>query len=328
MMVRQVKILFSGFAVIVFLFLLNFAEAATFVLEPPVGTFNSGDRFSVEVAIDTEGVAINSAEGVISFNSRYLTVEKISTEVSIFKFWVQEPNFSNAAGTISFGGGLPNPGYIGSNGKIFRIFFRSTGAGESFLRFTSGAILANDGVGTNVFRPARDGIYKIVAPPPTPPSLPTPSPSPAPPKVESEPATVEPKQPPESAGELPIEVEKPIPQQEISFPKVEEPMVSRGGIAVFWENYGNFVIAGLIIFLLALAIFSFTHSFKRNKKIPSKFKSMAPDFLSELERKFNKHVQKLKYDLEWSPAKLLGDIQEMEEEIKGEIKSLRKNKKE
>ena len=149
------------FSIAALFFSVNYAEAATFELNPENGSFDSGGRFTVDVLINSKGVAVNSAEGVISFNTRYLTIEKISTEVSILKFWVQEPTFSNAAGTISFGGGLPTPGFNGPNGKIFRITFLTAGVGESSLKFLSGAILANDGVGTNILTSSDEGRYTI-----------------------------------------------------------------------------------------------------------------------------------------------------------------------
>lgn len=128
------------------------ASAATFQLTPSAGTFNSGERFTVNVAIDSEGISINSGEGVLNFDTRYLAVEKISKDTSIFKIWVQEPTFSNTAGTISFGGGLPSPGYNGPKGQVMKITLRGVGAGISGLTLDSGAILANDGIGTNVLR--------------------------------------------------------------------------------------------------------------------------------------------------------------------------------
>ena len=115
------------------------------------------------VSVDSKGIAINAAEGIISFDTRYLTVESISTAVSIFNFWVQEPTFSNAAGTISFSGGLPSPGYNGSNGKLLVVTFQTTGAADLTLKFTSSAILANDGIGTNVLDSSQEVRYKIRA---------------------------------------------------------------------------------------------------------------------------------------------------------------------
>jgi hypothetical protein len=137
------------------------ANAATFELNPISGTFTANSRFTVEVLVDTNGQAINSAEGTISFDTRYLSVEKIATDVSIFRFWVKEPIFSNPAGTISFLGGLPSPGYLGANGKVLKITFLASGAGKASVKFTDGSILANDGLGTNILSASQEGVYTI-----------------------------------------------------------------------------------------------------------------------------------------------------------------------
>lgn len=142
------------------------SSAAVFQFTPTTGVLSSGGRLTVGVSIDSEGVAINSGEGILYFDTRFLAVDKISTDSSIFKFWVQGPTFSNSAGTISFGGGLPSPGYNGSKGEVMKITFRGVGAGTSGLNLDSGAILANDGVGTNVLHPGVNGEYKVNVVPP------------------------------------------------------------------------------------------------------------------------------------------------------------------
>lgn len=159
--IRVFCIMFAMFAL--FALWASAAEAASFQLTPSIGTFNTGSRFNMTVSVDSKGIAINAAEGVINFDARYLIVENISTNISIFKFWVQEPTFSNAAGTISFSGGLPSPGYNGSNGKLLVVTFQATGAADLTLKFTSSAILANDGIGTNVLDSNQEARYKIRA---------------------------------------------------------------------------------------------------------------------------------------------------------------------
>ncbi|MDP3763801.1 MAG: hypothetical protein Q8Q92_04140, partial [bacterium] len=49
-------------------------------------------------------------------------------------------------------GVVPNPGYIGSSGTIITVNFRVTAPGDASVRVSSGSILANDGLGTNVLR--------------------------------------------------------------------------------------------------------------------------------------------------------------------------------
>lgn len=163
-MANNWKSLIFWFVFVVSLFFTaNFASAAGFKFSPASGNFNSGTTFGVTVLVDSEGAAINAAEATFRFPSRLLEVSNISTNGSIFKFWAQEPNFSNSAGTISFSGGLPSPGFNGTNGKIFTITFRTKGAGQANLEVTNGAILANDGLGTNLFTASQLTNYSIQA---------------------------------------------------------------------------------------------------------------------------------------------------------------------
>ncbi len=63
--------------------------------------------------------------------------------------WVQDPQFSNSLGIVSFEGITPNPGFKGS-GKIISVIMRPKSVGSGKLSFTNGSILANDGNGTNI----------------------------------------------------------------------------------------------------------------------------------------------------------------------------------
>ena len=65
---------------------------------------------------------------------------------------MQKPSFSNAGntGNVRFEGVVLNPGFVGSNGKILDVVFRVKKEGTAELNFTEFAILANDGLGTNL----------------------------------------------------------------------------------------------------------------------------------------------------------------------------------
>jgi len=93
---------------------------------------------------------MNAASGIISFPQDKLEATSLSKSGSIFALWVQEPSFSNAAGTINFEGIVLNPGFTGATGKIISVNFRVKAAGVSNLNFSSGSVLANDGKGTNI----------------------------------------------------------------------------------------------------------------------------------------------------------------------------------
>lgn len=152
-------------AVSLLLFLSSFslARAATLFLAPGSGTYNNGSNFSVSVKINSAGASINAAEGILKFNPAELAVTSLSKSGSVFNLWVQEPDFSNTSGTINFGGIVFNPGYAGASGNILTISFRAKAVATTQVSFSSGAVLANDGLGTNVLSSLAGGAYVLKA---------------------------------------------------------------------------------------------------------------------------------------------------------------------
>lgn len=125
-------------------------DAATLYFSPSSGSHAVGDTFSVNVYVSSADQAMNAASGVISFPSDKLEAVSLSKSGSIFSLWVQDPSFSNSAGTVNFEGIVLNPGFIGASGKILSINFRIKAAGTAPTTFSSGSVLANDGKGTNI----------------------------------------------------------------------------------------------------------------------------------------------------------------------------------
>ncbi|MBZ9569746.1 hypothetical protein KJA16_02385 [Patescibacteria group bacterium] len=134
--------------------------SASLYLSPPTGTYRVGDIFAVAVTVDSEGEAINVAEGTLIFDPDELNVVSISKSDSIFTLWTTEPIFSNSDGTINFGGGTPN-NFIGSSGTIITISFRAEIIGASNVDFSTGSVLAADHKGTNVLASMGSGTYVI-----------------------------------------------------------------------------------------------------------------------------------------------------------------------
>lgn len=161
-----------------FAFNVSEANAATLYFNPSSGNFPAGSIVNTSVLVNTQNQAINNSSAVIHFPADLLEVVSISKSSSIFSLWVEEPAFSNSAGTISFDGGLPTPGFNGTAGKIINIVFRTRNTGTASLVFSSAAVRANDGYGTDILQsktPAQFNIIpaeKPVVPPP--PALETP----------------------------------------------------------------------------------------------------------------------------------------------------------
>ena len=109
-----------------------------------------GNIFNVQVLVDTEGKIINNSDSIIQFPTDLLDVISIDSNSSIFSMWVEQPNFSNNAGQITFNGGVPNPGFQGKNGKIISIIFKAKKVGTASIVFSSSAVRENDGLGTDI----------------------------------------------------------------------------------------------------------------------------------------------------------------------------------
>jgi len=139
------------------------AEEASFYLLPGSGIYRVGETFSVNVMINVSGMPINASQAKIYFPTDKLKVLEVSKQGSIFTLWVQEPVYSNSQGTISFGGGLPSPGFIGQSGKIIKITFQAKSEGEAKITFSGEKILANDPFGTDIFSFSQEGRYLILA---------------------------------------------------------------------------------------------------------------------------------------------------------------------
>ena len=112
---------------IVFGCLLQTAKAQTGSLyfSPSSGSVVAGQNFSLIIRTNTGGVAINAAEGSVVFDPSKVSISSVSKSDSIFSLWATEPKYSNAKGTLEFAGGIPNPGYSGSNGVVLVINFKA-----------------------------------------------------------------------------------------------------------------------------------------------------------------------------------------------------------
>ncbi len=161
------------------------ANAAILYFSPSSGNFTVGNIFTVSALVNTQNKAINSAEAVLNFPTDFLEVVSISKSGSIFSLWVEEPAFSNGAGTISLVGGLPTPGFNGSAGNIINMVFRAKRAGSASLVFSSAAVRANDGYGTDILQNRVQAQFTIISEERPAPSLPTVAGVPAAPKISS-----------------------------------------------------------------------------------------------------------------------------------------------
>lgn len=143
------------------------AQNGSLYFSPSSGNVSVGQSFSLALRVNTGGTAINAAEGSVVFDQQKLSVTSVSKSGSVFSIWAEEPKFSNAEGTIEFAGGVPNPGYSGSNGLVLTINFKAKSAttvrGYTEIVLVSGGVLANDGEGTNILASLGKANYYIGA---------------------------------------------------------------------------------------------------------------------------------------------------------------------
>lgn len=140
-----------------------FASAAELYINLDKSQVDEQGTFTGTVYVSSGGTAINNAESTISFPADLLSVDSIATAGSIFNIWVEQPTFSNSAGTIYFNGGLPTPGYTGQAGNVVRVNFRAKKAGTANISFGSSAVRANDGSGTDVLSQTRSSTILVTA---------------------------------------------------------------------------------------------------------------------------------------------------------------------
>jgi hypothetical protein len=168
------SVIFFGFAQSLF--------AASVAISPSTGSYTSGQSFTVTIQTNPQGKSVNAVEAKLNFDNTKLAVTSVSKTGSVFSLWTTEPTFSNAAGTIDFGGGSPTPFSTQSN--LLSVTFRVLGEGAGTVRVTSASVLAADGLGTDVYTGPVNGSYTLAAA--SAPTTPTPTPTPEPEEEEDD----------------------------------------------------------------------------------------------------------------------------------------------
>lgn len=110
----------------------------------------ASSNFTLTIKTDSLAQAINAINGQLVFNPDKLEIINVSRIGSIFNIWLEEPNYSNLKGALSFQGGVPRPGFIGNGGTILHVIFKAKSQGITSVIWKKAEILANDGKGTNI----------------------------------------------------------------------------------------------------------------------------------------------------------------------------------
>lgn len=137
------------------------ASAAILQINANPTTLSPGEIAELTVVVNAQDQAINSAEAKIIFPTDLLEVVSVSKNSSVFSLWVEEPQYSNQAGTLSFSAGIPTPGFSGSSGTTLSFVVKAKEAGRADIFFSDAAVRANDGFGTNVLTSKKGGAITI-----------------------------------------------------------------------------------------------------------------------------------------------------------------------
>lgn len=119
-----------------------------------------GERLTVEVRVRSGMQSINAVSGFLSLPESLVRVVSISKDKSIIDLWTREP--VKERNGISFEGIILNPGFQGGGGTIFQVTLEARKTGTVALSLSQGAVLANDGRGTNILGTLGSTAFQIV----------------------------------------------------------------------------------------------------------------------------------------------------------------------
>lgn len=136
-------------------------QSATLTVSPTQIQTTVGQTVRFQVMVNTQSVAINAVDGLISYDPNTLEIVSVSRSGSVLNIWIEEPNFSNATGKISFAGGIATPGYTGSGGLVFSITAKAKKTGSATFDLNNVSIRQNDGEGTEVTTAVNDSVVTV-----------------------------------------------------------------------------------------------------------------------------------------------------------------------
>lgn len=136
------------FLITIFLFTTAGFAAESFVISSPKkSTITVGESFSVVVSASSPTQAMNAVSGLLSVSGGAI-ITSVSKSSSIVDFWTTEPRI--LGNQVRFEGVVLSPGYQGGSGTLFTITLSARKEGIATLSFLDGALLANDGLGSNI----------------------------------------------------------------------------------------------------------------------------------------------------------------------------------
>src|SRR3989338_2940908 len=136
---------------------------STIAIDPDSATINLGLEHIISVDIQTGGEGINVVNAVVKYDPSFARVEEIRTtnsfcDPSLFL----ERKIDNEKGEVRVVCGFLTPGFTELKGTVFELVLQPLKPGRFSLQFgEETAVLANDGLGTNVLRDSTSASYLI-----------------------------------------------------------------------------------------------------------------------------------------------------------------------
>lgn len=112
-------------------------------------TYSVGQHISVQLYVTDNNGQINAVGAELLFSKDTLEITSVDLKGTFIDFWVDEPTYSNASGTLLLSGVKFN-GTTERKSKIATINFKVKKLGHAYVSFNEGQVLANDGFGTDV----------------------------------------------------------------------------------------------------------------------------------------------------------------------------------
>lgn len=154
-------IILTVFNVSILFFGTQQVEASSLFFSAPPKVVEEGDRLTVDIRVESVNTSINAVSGALAYPADLLRAVSVSKNNSIVNLWTREPKI--VRDRVVFEGVIMNPGFQSPSGLVLRVTFEAKKAGSVILDFSEGALLANDGLGTNILASLNSTNFKIIA---------------------------------------------------------------------------------------------------------------------------------------------------------------------
>lgn len=149
--------------IILFIFIFFFecnVFAASLDLSVDKNTLKQDEVLTLMIFLNTEGQSINTLEGDLKYDEKFLKAEAINIGGSFVSFWVEKPD-NKIPGSIHFAGVTPG-GISSVKGEVFKVVFRAMQKGETNLSLNNVNLFLNDGQGTQASTKSSSMTIKII----------------------------------------------------------------------------------------------------------------------------------------------------------------------